>query len=223
MITTSILLDVVVVGLLVGCALYYRHKGFLSSIIVLVGSLVALLVGLFAGNRMAPLVFNSLFRNSMVTRTAAAIEAHGGQQIDAVLGQELDFLPESARESAIARADGFENISAGMAETMVDKVIAPLIIPMISVVLFLLFFLLLRLLFGVLAKVLSGVNAIPVVGGANRALGLITGILVGALYGFLVLCCVWALDAVYGGTGFGQEWFGSSIIYNVTQKLNLFT
>lgn len=220
MLTTSILLDLVVVALLVGNAVYYRRRGFLASLVSFVGMLAALALAYFAAQAAAPALFGALFRQRLVTATTEAIAQNGATSVLGVLNEVVPFLPEAAREAVAAGAANVGALSANMATTIVDSVIAPLVTPIVAAVLFILIFLLARVLLGLISRALRGANRLPVLGGANRLLGLITGILVGALYVLLILCVIWALDM--GGSGFGQQYFGSSITYTLLGAQNIF-
>ena len=62
----------------------------------------------------------------------------------------------------------------------------PLFLPLVQALLFVLLCMIVRWVFALLVRLLRGVNLIPLVGGANRLLGLVLGLVTGAFD-----CCCW--------------------------------
>jgi uncharacterized membrane protein required for colicin V production len=210
---TALLLDILIVVVLVIRALHYARKGFVSSLIDLGGTLVAIVAAGFVGTKLAPVIFNSWFRPGLLNRTVEAMNDAGVTTLGELLKKVVAFVPQDFLRKMLGIADtAITGASQQVAERIVDTAIAPMIIPMISIVLFLVVFLVLRLIVAVVAKHAVKMNKLPVLGGANKILGAAMGVLITLLYTFLLMCILWALDAVYG---VATEWFGQSIMYKL--------
>ena len=68
-----------------------------------------------------------------------------------------------------------------------------------QVVLFVLLCLIVRWVFALLVQLLRGVNALPLLGGANRLLGLCLGLVTGALDCWLVALALWFAAGITAG------------------------
>ena len=86
--------------------------------------------------------------------------------------------------------------------TLTDKLTAllePLFLPLVQVVLFVLLCLIVRWVFALLVRLLRGVNLIPLVGGANRLLGLVLGLVTGAFDCWLLALLLWFAASITTG------------------------
>ena len=87
-----------------------------------------------------------------------------------------------------------------LADSIVENVLQPLLTPVITLVLFFLFYALLRLLVSMLVTVLGLVNKLPVIGTVNRGLGWLVGAGTALLDIYLVLCILWGIIVITGGS-----------------------
>ncbi|MDL2323649.1 hypothetical protein LJC61_00665 [Ruminococcaceae bacterium OttesenSCG-928-A16] len=219
----SILLDAVMLLVLLGCAFYYASRGFFASLLGFFGTLIALIGSFFAANWASPLIFTGLFKTGLEERVAALLNEGAVQTVGQVLKNLFGFLPQSVAD-AIGAALG-ESIVAnapGVAAAIVEKAVMPLVVPIITLILFLLLFLVLRVLLGAFSKLLTNVNKIPLLGTGNRLLGFAAGICIGVLYGFLIMCVIWGIDAAYGGGALAQQYLSGSLVYRLTSAFNIF-
>ena len=88
-------------------------------------------------------------------------------------------------------------------EEKLTALLEPLFLPLVQVVLFVLLCLVVRWVFALLVRLLRGVNALPLLGGANRLLGLCLGLVTGALDCWLVAL---ALGFAAGITAGKLDW-----------------
>lgn len=219
----SILLDIAALLLVVICSVIYARKGLLSGIVVLLGTAAAIILATAVADQLSPAVFENFFRSSLEQRTVEAISQQSVANIDELLRSVLGFLPENTISAIVEGITANLDFSAGdIAHQIVEQVIAPLVIPIISVVVFFVVFAVVKVVVRLLASALTGMNKMPVLGGVNQALGAVMGLLIGLLYVFLLLCIIWAVGAAYGGT-LVEETFSTSILYNVTSGLNIFS
>lgn len=220
---TSIIFDLVVLAIFISCVVYYSVKGFVASIVNLVGTVVSLIVSFVLSSWLSRLIFSSWIREGMITRTMQVLTDKSVSTIDQLLNSVLDFLPQPMVESLMGSHTGaLQDASRQFATTIVDTIIAPPLISLIGIVVFILAFLLVRLLFKALGKMLTGINRIPLVGTVNKALGAVSGLIISAVYVFLLLCVVWTIDAAYGSREFSETYFGDSFVYKLTLPLDIY-
>lgn len=220
---SSIVFDLIVVAIFVICALYYRSKGFLASLVNFVGTLAALVAAVLAQQKLSQPIFDKMFRPTLLKKTTEGITENGADALQSVIDQVLGFLPKSMTEGLASSVDvNLQNAGNQMSEMVVDKLISPIVVSLIGIILCLVVFMLVRVIFAVVVKALKKVNKIPALGSANKFFGLLMGILMAAIYTVLLLCVVWIFDAVRGQEEFGSKYFISSFVYNLTAGYNPF-
>ena len=200
----SFLFDIICTAAWIILVVRYARKGFLSSIVQLVGNLFSLLGAKELSAACAGWVFEHMLAGGFRTQIAESISAGGVVDLTGIADKYAGFLPESFRASIVETCE--RSISAVLsdnavvlADAIVQKVLAPLLTPVISVVLFFVAFALLRMLVSMLVTVLGLVNRLPVIGTVNRGLGWLTGGMTALLDLYLVLCVVWGLVVITGG------------------------
>ena len=221
----AIVFDLVMLALLLVVAFAYARRGFAAGLVQFVGNLASLIGALVLSHQASPLLFEKFFQNGFVTSIQNTLTAEGTVNIQSTIEKYAGFLPESIKESLTASAAGLLDSGApDMAVKLVDEVIAPLLTPLIAIVLFFVAFALCRLLVGLLVAVLTNVNRIPVMGSVNRFFGFLMGLLAGVVDLYLVLCAVWAVIVITGGSiGFlNDQALAGSITYSLFGRFNPF-
>ena len=207
----------------------YARKGFLASIVQLSGNLISLLGARQLSAACAGWVFENLLAGGFRTQIAAHLSADGVVNLSGIAQQYAGFLPESFRASIVAACERSINAvladnAVVLADTIVEKVLQPLLIPVITLVLFFVFYALLRLLVSMLVTVLGLVNKLPVVGTVNRGLGWLVGGGTALMDLYLVLCVVWGLVVITGGSlsVLNDTVMSGSLYYKVFNLFNPF-
>ena len=221
----AIVFDLVMLALLLVVAFAYARRGFAAGLVQFVGNLASLIGALVLSHQASPLLFEKFFQNGFVTSIQNTLTAEGTVNIQSTIEKYAGFLPESIKESLTASAAGLLDSGApDMAVKLVDEVIAPLLTPIIAIVLFFVAFALCRLLVGLLVAVLTNVNRIPEMGSVNRFFGFLMGLLAGVVDLYLVLCAVWAVIVITGGSiGFlNDQALAGSITYSLFGRFNPF-
>ena len=221
----AIVFDLVMLALLLVVAFAYARRGFAAGLVQFVGNLASLIGALVLSHEASPVLFEKFFQNGFVTSIQNTLTAEGTVNIQSTIEKYAGFLPESIKESLTASAAGLLDSGApDMAVKLVDEVIAPLLTPIIAIVLFFVAFALCRLLVGLLVAVLTNVNRIPVMGSVNRFFGFLMGLLAGVVDLYLVLCAVWAVIVITGGSiGFlNDQALAGSITYSLFGRFNPF-
>lgn len=207
----------------------YAHKGFLASVVQLTGNLVSLLGAHQLSAACAGWVFEHLLAGGFRSQISANLSAGGAVDLTLIAEKYAGFLPASFRESIVAACERTVNSALAdnaivLADTIVEKVLQPLLTPVITLVLFFVFYALLRMLVSMLVTVLGLVNRLPVIGTVNRWLGWVTGGMTALLDIYLVLCVVWGLIVLTGGSleMLNDSVLGGSLYYKAFNLFNPF-
>ena len=194
----SFLFDILCTAVWIILMLRYARKGFLSSIVQLVGNGLSLLAG------------------GVVDLTGIA-EKYAG------------FLPAGFRASIVAACErSIDAVLADnavvLADSIVEKVLQPLLTPVITLVLFFLLYALLRMLVSLIVTVMGLVNKLPVIGTVNRGLGWLVGAGTAMLDIYLVLCVVWGVIVITGGSlsVLNDTVLSGSLYYKLFNQFNPF-
>lgn len=169
------------------------QKGFLAGLTELIGTVLGVGIASWGSRTLAPEVYLSFFSDSVSTRVEQAVAQSGGDIAAAVQG--LDFLPESIRA---ALAAGLQTAGNQLPEK-INALLEPLFLPLVQALLFVLLCMIVRWVFALLVRLLRGVNLIPLVGGANRLLGLVLGLVTGAFDCWLLALLLWFAASITTG------------------------
>ena len=202
----SFLFDILCTAAWIVLTVRYARKGFLASMVQLLGNGLSLLGAHQLSSACAGWVFEHLLAGGFRTQIAASLAAGGVVDLTGIADKYAGFLPQSFRAS------------------IVEKVLQPLLIPVITLVLFFVFYALLRLLMSMLVTVLGLVNKLPVVGTVNRGLGWLVGGGTALMDLYLVLCVVWGLVVITGGSlsVLNDTVMSGSLYYKVFNLFNPF-
>lgn len=170
------------------------RKGFLASLAELVGTVVAAGVAIFASNTLAGPVYETFLSGSVSAKVESAVAQSGGDLAAAV--QCMEFLPATVRETLSTMVQG----AGSVLPEQITTALQPILLPFVQVLLFVVLCLVLRWIFRLVVGLLCHVNSVPLVGGINRALGLVLGLGVGALDCWVLAMLLWFLASVTLGT-----------------------
>ena len=225
----SFLFDILCTVVWVILVVRYAHKGFLASIVQLLGNGLSLLGAHQLSAAFAGWVFEHLLAGGFRSQIAAGLSAGGVVDLTAIAEKYAGFLPESFRTSIVAACErSIDAVLADnavvLADSIVENVLQPLLTPVITLVLFFVFYALLRLLVSMLVTVMGLVNKLPVVGAVNRGLGWVVGAGTALLDIYLVLCVVWGIIVITGGSlsMLNDTVMSSSLYYKLFNRFNPF-
>ena len=217
--------DLILLAILLLVAMRYAGKGFAAALVQFAGNLASLLGASIFSQNIAPVLFTNFFENNFTT-SIEKILADGGQlQLDQLVEKYAGFLPVEIQKSITQSAGGVLTGNAPeLAEQVVNQVIAPLLTPIIAIVVFFVAFALCKVIVGFVVAVLTNFNRIPILGSVNKLLGFAMGLLAGVVDLYLILCAVWAIIVVTGGSipWLNQQVLGESIGFSLFGQFNPF-
>ncbi len=216
---TGLLYDILFAAVLILTAAYGWKRGFLSSLLLLVGGLAGIFGAVWAARTFGPDIYSNYVGTAIAEKVSAALSANGGDVASAVQG--MTFLPEALRQALLNTVAEI----TGEATPQVVAVLEPIVLPLIQVIIFLVVCLVIRWAFRALAWALRGFNSIPLLGSLNRVLGLLLGAVSGALNCWLLSLALWLLSMLSGGEieFLRSAALGKSAIYSLLAGFNPFT
>lgn len=195
----AVIFDIICALVIIITIIVCAWKGFLSSILSLAGTLVAVVAAFFISRAAAVPLFEALFRDRLVERTATSIESYGAYSLQELVDS-ISGLPDAVGQAILSNFGNQYNFDTqSFAASVVDEVVAPMLIPVIAIGIFILLFILFRILVAILTKVFRGANRVPVLGAANRIFGGVAGLCIGLLYVFLIVMIVQVITLLSSG------------------------
>ena len=217
--------DLILLAILLLVAMRYAGKGFAAALVQFAGNLASLLGASIFSQNIAPVLFTNFFENNFTTSIEKTLADGGQLQLDQLVEKYAGFLPDEIQQSITQSAGGVLTGSAPeLAEQVVNQVIAPLLTPIIAIVVFFVAFALCKVIVGFVVAVLTNFNRIPILGSVNKLLGFAIGLLAGVVDLYLILCAVWAIIVVTGGSipWLNQQVLGESIGFSLFGQFNPF-
>ena len=190
----SLVYDFIFLAVFSFAAVKSWQKGFLAGLTELIGAVLGVGIAFWGSRTLAPEVYLSFFSDSVSTRVEQAVAQSGGDIAAAVQG--LDFLPESIRAALAAGLQTAGNQLPEKSTPCWSRLSCPL---GAGVACLCLLCMIVRWVFTLLVRLLRGVNLIPLVGGANRLLGLVLGLVTGAFDCWLLALLLWFAASITTG------------------------
>ncbi len=217
--------DLILLAILLLVAMRYAGKGFAAALVQFAGNLASLLGASIFSQNIAPVLFTNFFENNFTTSIEKTLADGGQLQLDQLVEKYAGFLPVEIQKSIAQSAGGvLTGNTPELAEQVVNQVIAPLLTPIIAIVVFFVAFALCKVIVGFVVAVLTNFNRIPILGSVNKLLGFAMGLLAGVVDLYLILCAVWAIIVVTGGSipWLNQQVLGESIGFSLFGQFNPF-
>lgn len=195
----GLIYDLVFVIILVITALHGRRQGLLSGLVGLAGAVLGVLGAVWAAGELAPVIYTDHIGVAVGQTVTDALTTQG-ENLPAVMEQYLGFLPKELYDQVAGQLQlALESSSADISQQVVAA-LEPIFLPLLQAIIFLVLCTVIRWVFRLLAKLLRGCNDLPIVGGLNQTLGLLLGLVTGALDCWMLSLLLWGASSVTGGT-----------------------
>ena len=174
-------------------------RGFVRSVLDLVGTLAAMLVSMWFSGMAAQWVFSTFLQESLTRQIAEALQAApAADAADAV----LSVVPEILRgglEAFGITSDAINQAVAGtsgQAAAAVVAVLSPMVVSVLRGLFALVLFVFLLVIFRILSGVVCRIFRLPVLRQLDKGLGILLGVAQAALITVLLCFCAQALISV---------------------------
>ncbi len=179
----SIIIDIVLAasGIL---TIYFAYKrGFVSTVISLIGLLLALVLASYLGLAAADYIYEDVVGDKIAQNVIDDFRSDSSRDVNDILPKYISNYFKNSGEKAN------DVLSGNFALSTIKKAIKTPVTALITVVIFLILFIVFLLLFRWIAKLAGLINKIPVIGKLNSLLGGMLGIVKALLIVYL-LCFI---------------------------------
>ncbi len=197
------LLDAVVILIFLLCVAIGHKRGFIKTVTGIVAFVAALAVSSLLSGPIAGLVYDKAVEPSIVETVDTKLEEVEGSATEK-LYDAYESLPDMVK-SLLAQT-GVENVDDLAQKLMsmdtnvpvsenINAVVEPILLPLIKAICSLLLFFIVYIVAAILLKMLDIVAKLPLLKQVNKALGLVGGIVLGALWALLAVTVLQILAA----------------------------
>ncbi len=222
----SIIIDIILI-LLIAILTYVSYKkGFLASLLDLIGNITAFLVSVFIANLFSVFIYDSIVEKFMKRLLTERLVASADTAVESIVKAIPGFIMSSARTVGINVESILESNSGKELQYVVDSVntdiIKPIITFLIKAILVLVLYIIFMILIRLLIKLLEKINKLPVIGSLNEFLGIFIGALKGVLVVFILTVIISASVDLSGGNFIfiTKDILDNSVIFNIFNSIN---
>ena len=193
------LADAVIVVIFLLFIILGVKRGFVRSVLDLVGTLAAMLVSMWFSGIAAQWVFSTFLQESLTRQIAEALQAApAADAADAVLSVVTEILRGGLEAFGIT-SDAINQAVAGtsgQAAAAVVAVLSPMVVSVLRGLFALVLFVFLLVIFRILSGVVCRIFRLPVLRQLDKGLGILLGVAQAALITVLLCFCAQALISV---------------------------
>lgn len=198
----SIILDLIVVLIIAFFVITSAKRGFVRTAIEIVGFFLAFYLSLSLSGIAANFIYDGFVKEPML----AQIEEKADDLIkdslptvdlnendDAIISQNSVEIYNALPQFIVGVAKNYDITPEGFAQTiknnndsnatelLLDYAVKPIVVNLIKIILFIILFIVLSILVKWLAKIVNRIFSIPIIGGLNRTLGAVFGLIKGTI------------------------------------------
>ena len=196
------LLDAVVILIFLLCVFIGRKRGFIKTVAGIVAFLAALAVSMLLSGPVAGLVYDKAEEPSIVETVDTKLEETKGTAIEQ-LDNAYQSLPNMVKnllaQAGVTDVNGLsDRLPTDGAETIghsVNAVVEPLLLPLIKALCSLVLFFIAYIAASIVLRVLNIIAKLPLLKQLNKTLGLVGGIVSGALWALLAVTVIQVIAA----------------------------
>ena len=196
MLKTALVFDAVAAVIVLICIFMGVKKGFLSTIVMMVGQIAAIVVAIVLSGLLSSYIYSNFIEQKIINEMTDKIQITFSGESTAAATEIVTkatenlpgFISDKAKKMAEEDSGLLKNLdeklgnsSKDAAKLIEDNIIQPIAEFALRIIMFSVMFIILMIIVRLLAKLLKAVNKIPLVGGANKALGAATGLLDGII------------------------------------------
>lgn len=183
----GLVLDFIVIGIVVLCSIMAAKKGFVRTLIELIGYILAIAVAISFSGVVADFVFDKFIEPASVTAIADIIEDKGTQALESV----PVFIKSITEKAGVNFAELENAVGTSSTETaseIVNTSLKPIAVSIVKSIAIVVLAVLLLIVVRFLARFVNSLFKGALLGSANKLLGAILGGAKGVI--FAILFCV---------------------------------
>lgn len=201
-----LILDGIVLLVIALCAFVSWKRGFLRSLVGLVGTAASFFAAMIFSQPIAEKTYAALLADGIREAVKTGVEEYGMESFQTFVSkidEILSYLPKLIANAVSAELEAgsleewyasFVKANSGnIASALADNIVAPIVTACLQILAFCLLFLVCSLVIRLLAALLGGVRKAPLIGSCDALLGGVFGALRGMLYVFVAAAVLWLL------------------------------
>ena len=185
----GIVLDLILALIVVVCTLFAVKKGFVRSLIEVVGYVLAIVIAFSVSGIVANYIYDNVIDEVVVETVSTAIEENSEKALEA-LPDYLTVLLEQADFDIESLLNTNDSDALNVAKQASDNILRPLAVGILKTIISVVAFLILMVVVKLLARVINSMFKGAVLGTANKvlgmALGCIKGVVVATIFSMIV-------------------------------------
>ncbi|MEG1886664.1 MAG: CvpA family protein [Oscillospiraceae bacterium] len=201
----SIVLDLIILAIVVLTIFYSAKRGFVRTVLELVGFVLALLVASNCSTYLSNFVYDNMIEAKLNQTVCQFVETNGADAVKNIQGSLPGFVVTGANSLGVDFNKISHDIMGESAPNAAAKVVDAVAHPVIDALLQTLFYIIIAMALMVLVRFLSkrinSVFNIPILGTANKILGGCIGVVKGAFFA-LIFCFIISSIVVFTKQGF---------------------
>ncbi len=201
------ILDGILVLLLIVAVAAGYHRGFIRSIVQLVGLVAAVVVAFSLSASLSQWIFDGFIseplQETIVTALEENVSSTAAEQLENVVDALPDFIANAVNADAAAQ-QALDNLTTQvnasaptLANAVVTDVVRPVAVALLRFVLFIILFVVLMVVVKLLTKIIKPLTKLPVIRQADGLLGAVVGAVKGVLF-VIIAATVMQLLVTYG-------------------------
>ncbi|GEM_PF-909628 len=212
--TPSMILDIITIAILLISVISYARKGFVYSVVRLVGTVACWVVCSMYARPVAIYIYANYLQGRVEEAVAKNLHLFVkpgmetfSQSLDSLATELPGFISSLFRLKSgeymeqwygyVVSTDGSNSALSGV---IVDNMVSPIALSILNTVVFLVLFAVCSFGVDLLCSLVKGVRHIPVVGSLNFILGGCLGVVWGILYIYIISAVLWLMIAASGDT-----------------------
>ena len=188
------ILDLIVVAIIALFVYLSAKRGFVRTVIELVGYFLAIYLSFIISGAIADFTYNKVVEPAIVENISNKISTTTNESVDSTVDIIWEALPEFVSKSAENFNVSKNSVKATVAEkytsnldtkdfvkTVAENSVKLIVVPLIKTICSVILFIILMFVVKILARVLNKMFSLPLIGGLNKALGGVIGLLKGVI------------------------------------------
>lgn len=223
-------LDIILVAAMALTVFLGYRRGFLRTMIQLVGWVAALVVALTLSTPAATFTFDTFFAKGIETQLTETFNGIAGEP-SAMLEGLVEKLPSpigTALENNPHLLETLENLDESAADTaqslavsVANTVVRPLVVSLLQFLIFLVLFLLLLVVIRLLEKLVKPIRKLPLIRQADAILGAVLGALKGVVFVMLLTALLqWLVTMGVTGNWITADTLKDTALVNWVSQFN---
>ena len=185
----GIVLDLILALIVVVCILLAVKKGFVRSLIEVVGYVLAIIIAFSVSGIAANYIYDNVIDEVVVETVSTAIEENSDKALEA-LPDYLTVLLEQADFDIESLLNTNDSDALSVAKQASDNILRPLAVGILKTVISVVAFLILMIIVKLLAKAINSMFKGAVLGTANKVLGMalggVKGVVIATIFSMIV-------------------------------------